>query len=308
MEPHSTSAAEPVGAGGDAPRRAVLVVPGDDLHKVEKALRSPADEVVIDLEDAVAPARKDAAREKLGSELCLLVNNLDAPSPAIAVRVNAVGTQWCHRDIEMCASTPSVRSVVVPKVDHPDDLTFVDRLLDGIESSGRTPGGTRVQALVETAAGVSNAARTCLGSRRLASVVIGYADLAVSLGRTSVGSPERWTTVRDAVLVAARAAGVAVIDGPYLGVDDGEDFRASVDAAVDGGLDGKWAIHPRQVPALLEAFQPAPEQVEWAEAVVAALAEAEEAGLGAVALDGEMLDEAIGARARMVLARAGGRS
>lgn len=161
-----------------------------------------------------------------------------------------------------------------------------------------------MQALIETATGVAQVGEIARSGERLESLVLGYADIAASLGLT--GSAEQlaelWLPAQHAVLVGARAAHVQVMDGPHLGVDDDPAFRAAVRRAGALGFDGKWAIHLRQVATLNELFSPSQDQVRRAREVLATLERAQKEGhVGAVALDGQMLDEAVAAR--RVLAR-----
>ena len=276
------------------PRRACLSVPGSDPGKLAKAGGLGADEVIVDLEDSVAPPLKDAAR-----------GNLRELAGPVTVRVNAPGTPWCHLDVIACAQTGAVRSIVVPKVESAGDLAFVDRLLDGAEAAAGTPVRIGVQALVETPAGLARLPEIAASSRRLEALVLGYADLNASLGRpaNSVDEPDLWVPAQHAVLVAARTHGLQAIDGPYLRTGDDEPFRASARRARALGFDGKWSIHPRQLAVLVETFTPAPAEVAHARAVLAAL----DGSGGVAALDGQMLDEAIAVAARSVLARAGER-
>ncbi|MGC9666153.1 HpcH/HpaI aldolase/citrate lyase family protein [Planosporangium sp. 12N6] len=277
-------------------RRVCLSVPGVDERKITKAAGLGVDEIVLDLEDSVPPAGKAAARQTVRAALSGL------GGAQVAVRVNAVGTPWCHEDIIMCADGPLPQTIIVPKVESAHDLAFVDRLLDGVEAATGRRGPVGVQALIETAQGLARLDEIAAASPRLRTLILGYADLAASLGRAQSGP---WLPVQDRVLVAARANGVVAIDGPYLGVADDEDFRAHVRAARDLGFDGKWVIHPRQVDAVREAFTPSAEQVRHAREVLAALDAAAERGAGAVELNGQMLDEAIAAQARRTLERAG---
>jgi citrate lyase subunit beta / citryl-CoA lyase len=274
-------------------------VPGSSERKLAKAAGLGADEVVIDLEDAVAAAAKDEARAATVAALTSWTG------PGVAVRVNAPRTPWCHLDLAALGGlTELPHSVVVPKVESADDMAFVDRLLDGIESaSGRRP-PLKVQALIETAAGLASVQEIARSSERLEALILGYADLAASLGGTR--DLDAWLPAQDALLVAARAHGLQAIDGPYLGIEPDHRFRAAATRARDLGFDGKWAVHPSQVTALNELFRPSEAEVERARAIVAALERAEdETGQGAVALDGEMLDEALRVAALRVLARAG---
>ena len=140
---------------------------------------------------------------------------------------------------------------------------------------------------------------------RLESVIIGYADLGAALGRSRSALPEHWLAIQDGVLVAARAAGIQAIDGPFLGIADDDAFRHSAAWTGALGFDGKWVIHPAQVESAASAFTPTDTAVEDARRVIDALAAAEAAGSGAAQLDGQMLDEAVAVAARRVLAQVG---
>jgi citrate lyase subunit beta/citryl-CoA lyase len=282
-------------------RRSCLSVPGSSPRMLAKASGLPADEVVIDLEDAVAPSAKDEARADVVNALA--DGRLGART--VAVRVNALDTSWGHRDIVALADGPAagaVTSLVIPKVQAPEDIAWVARLLDGIGA-----GAMRLQALIETAAGLSRAGDIAQASPRLETLILGYADLRASLGRPAAAAelPDRWSFAQETVLLAARAAGLQAIDGPYLLVSDAAALQAWADHVRALGYDGKWAVHPSQLDVLNATFSPTAEEVERARAIVAALAVAEaDAGRGAVMLDGEMIDEALRKQALHVVERA----
>jgi citrate lyase subunit beta / citryl-CoA lyase len=262
-----------------------------------------ADEVVIDLEDAVATSGKDKARGEVVSALA--GGQLDGRT--VAVRVNGLDTPWCHRDILALADGPAagaVRSLVIPKVQAPEDIAWVARLLDLVGAGARA---IRLQALIETAAGLRRAGDIGQAGPRLEALILGYADLRASLARPADAEepPDRWSFAQETVLVAARAAGLQAIDGPHLRVGDAAGLRAWAAHVRALGYDGKWAIHPSQLDALNAIFSPTPEEVERALAIVAALEEADaNAGRGAVMFDGEMIDEALRKQALQVVARA----
>jgi citrate lyase subunit beta/citryl-CoA lyase len=285
-------------------RRSCLSVPGSSGKMVAKAPGLGADELVLDLEDAVAPDAKADARDLVVAALA----DGRVPAERVAVRVNAPGTPWCHADlIALAGAAVPPASVVVPKVEGPGDLAFVDRLLDGVERAAGAARPLRVQALIETALGLTRVVDIAAASPRLAALILGYADLGASLGRSPAGAQDLdgWRPAQHAVLAAARAAGLQAIDGPYLGTAPDAAFLAAARRARDAGFDGKWAIHPSQVPALNDCFTPTADELERARAVVAALHAAErDAGAGAVALDGQMLDEAVRVAALRTLARA----
>lgn len=282
-----------------APRRSTLCVPAGDPNKLLKALASGADEVVIDLEDAVSLDSKDRARAALREFDWRSVRE----GPTLAVRVNAPGSPWCHRDLEAVAAIDACVSVVVPKVESRADVGFVERLLDGLEAERARQEPLGVQALVETATGVLALGEIVRDVRRLTSVIIGYADLAASLGRSRPVAPQSWAGIRDAVLLHTRSAGLAAVDGPFLGVADDEAFREDVAGAAAAGFDAKWVIHPRQVEAVNRSFTPTDDAIAHAQRVLSALALAAEEGKGAGVIDGALVDEAMARDARRILAR-----
>jgi citrate lyase subunit beta/citryl-CoA lyase len=290
-------------AGGPPARRSCLSVPGSSERKLAGAAAGlGADEIVIDLEDAVAAPAKDDARAATVAALAGWSGGV------VSVRVNAARSPWCHLDVAALARPADVpASIVVPKVEGAGDLAFFDRLLDGVEAASGRRRPVRLQALIETAAGLERVSEIAGASQRLDALILGYADLAASLGRApgAARDLEVWRPAQEAVLVAARAHGLQAIDGPYLGVEVDESFRAAAARARELGFDGKWAIHPAQVAALNELFTPTVEEIQRAEAIVAALERAErKSGQGAVAVDGQMLDEALRAAALRILARA----
>ncbi|MGQ4618623.1 aldolase/citrate lyase family protein [Nocardia sp. R7R-8] len=284
------------------PRRSVLCVPGGDERKIRKALSAGADQVVIDLEDAVAPAGKDGARALLDT----FEWGDPGALPPIAVRVNAPRSRWCHRDVEAVVSSRIPASaIVLPKVESPGDLEFADRLLAGIESAAGAVRPLVVEALIETAEGLGRVEQIAAAGPRLSALIIGYADLAASLGRAAGSEPMLWVAAQDRVLTAARANGLDAVDGPHLGVEIDDDFRTGVSHAARIGFDAKWAIHPRQLETINFAFQPTSAQVDHARRVVEALAAAHGGGRGAVELDGQMIDEAVATAARRTLLKSG---
>ena len=283
-----------------------MSVPGSSAKMLAKAPTRGADEIVVDLEDAVAVSAKDEARATV---LAAFAEPQWQGVPC-SVRVNAPRTPWCHEDIAAIASLEhGPASIVVPKVESAGDLAFVERLLDGVEAAAGLPvGRMRVQALIETAAGVSHVGSIAGSSPRLDGLILGYADLSASLGRAAGAGAalDSWLAIQDQILLAARTHDLVAIDGPYLGVAVDDAFTAAAERARDMGFDGKWAIHPAQVAALNEIFTPTHDEIEHAQAVIDALDEAERSGgAGAVALDGQMLDEAVRVAALRVLARAG---
>jgi citrate lyase subunit beta / citryl-CoA lyase len=280
-------------------RRSCLSVPASSPRMLDKARELPADELVLDLEDSVLPDAKDEARAAIATAL-----REGLGERTVSVRINAVGSRWCDRDVVELVEGAGGRldCLTIPKVESAADIAFVDRLLDGVEQrTGARPIG--LEALIETAAGLARTAEIARASPRLEALIIGFADLRTSLGMPAQPPEggEQWHHARSTVLVAARAAGLQAIDGPDLRVDDARALRAEAGLARALGYDGKWAIHPSQIAPLNELFSPAPGEVERARAVLAALAAA---GRGAARLDGEMIDEASAKLAEQVVTRA----
>lgn len=274
------------------PRRAVLVAPASDDRKARKALASAADEVVLDLEDAVTPANKDSARRAAAE----LVAEFGGSRP-VSIRINAFGSDWVDDDLAACAQMVSLSSVILPKAESADQIIAVATRL------GDAP--ARIQALVETPVGIRDVAAICGASGRLDAVIIGYADLGAALGRPTTAPQSVWHPIQDAVCIAARAADVSVVDGPHLTIADDEGFRSAKRWVRDLGFDGTWVIHPAQIDSAAQIFTPDSAAVDDAQRVIDALDAAAARGDGAAKLDGRMLDEALAVSARRVLAKAG---
>jgi len=272
---------------------------------LSKARGLAADEVVIDLEDSVAPAVKVQAR----AAVTAAVAQGGWGRRAVAVRINGPATSWCHRDvIDVVAGTgEGLASLVVPKVESPAELEFVDRLVGMVEQEVGRAAPVGLQALIETAAGLRHIHAIAHASPRLETLIVGYADLSASLGLPPEGdqSGDRWHHVLATVLIAARDAGLQAIDGPYLAIKDLDGFRAAAQRAHALGYDGKWALHPTQIDVLNDLFAPSAEELEHARGVLEALEAAErgEDGRGAVMHEGAMIDEASRKLAEQVVAR-----
>ncbi len=294
------------------PRRSCLAVPGSNARMLEKAAGSEADEIFLDLEDAVAPREKEAARGTVVEAL----RTHDYGDKVVVVRVNACDTHWCYTDLVHVVSEGGDRldCVMIPKVESARDLHFVHTLLEQVERGiGRTkPLG--IEAQVESAAGVFWMREIALATPRLETLIFGPGDFSANVGMPSLslGAPvpgypgDHWHHVLSSIVTGARAVGAQPIDGPYGQFRDEDGLREMAHRSRALGFDGKWAIHPRQVEDLNETFSPTEDQVRHARAVLAALdQQARENSAGAVALDGQMLDEAVALAARRVLARAG---
>ena len=266
-----------------------------------KARTIDADEIVIDLEDSVSHEAKQEARAAARAALAE-----DWGGRAVAVRINGIATEWWTADVAEVASADrsALDSLVIPKCESAEQVRAVARLVEEAERSRGSEGpAVSLQALIETAAGLVAIREIASADAPMEALIVGYADLRASLGRTLEaeypGDPWHW--VRETVLVNARAAGLAAIDGPVLEISDDDSLRSSAWSARALGYDGKWAIHPNQLPPINEIFSPTREEFERARSVLAALESAD--GPGAVRLEGEMIDEASRKQAARLLAR-----
>ena len=254
------------------PRRSCLTVPGDDERKLAKAAGIDADEVILDLEDAVAEQRKDAARACVERALA----TLEWRAPTVAVRVN----RGSEEDLELVRRTrPTV--VVLPKVESPDEVAGLP---------------VPAEAQIETALGLAECERIA-AAPGLEALVLGPGDLAASLGvpELTIGAGPHVEHALLRVLVAARARGLAAVDGPYPVLDDEQGLRASAGRSRALGYDGKWCIHPAQVAVCNEVYAPTEAEIEGARRLL---------GLDGVArVEGEMVDEANRRMAQAILAR-----
>ena len=274
-------------------RRSCLSVPARPAKMLEKGPGFAADEVILDLEDSVPADQKDEARAAVADAL----RSHEWAAATVSVRINAVGTEWCEADVAAVAGAAGC--VIVPKAESASGIEEVARLLGAAEGD---EGSTGIEALIESARGLRGLHEIAESSDRLEALILGPADMSVSLGFPSPDEGPRWHFVRSSVLVAARAAGLQAIDGPFLNVGDAAGAIASAETARDLGFDGKWALHPSQVEALNETFVPSDAEISRAEEILAALDG--DPARGAVALDGEMIDEASRKRAEQLLARA----
>ena len=262
------------------PRRSVLYMPSSNARALEKAKTLPVDALILDLEDAVAPADKPAARDAA----CAAVASGEYGERELTIRVNAIGTQW-HDDDMAAVAQAGPAGVVVPKVSSADE---VRRLVAALEAAG-APESTRLWAMVETPTAVLDVREIARASDRLAALVIGSNDLVKELQADHVPGRAPLLTALSWSLLAAREAGVAILDGVYNDVRDVEGFRAECEQGRDLGFDGKTLIHPGQVEVCNEVFAPSAEAVEDAKGVLAAWEEG--AGSGVVTYGGKMVEQ-----------------
>lgn len=279
-------------------RRSELSTPGSDEKMMAKAAASAADLVFLDLEDAVAPAEKDAAREKVVTAL----TTHDWGDKTRAVRVNDVESPHCHEDVRQVVERAggSLDLIIVPKARSARDVWFVDTLLTQLEDRLGMTRRIGLEVLIEDVEALVNAEEIARATPRIEALIFGPGDFAASQGvRTTTGGGDvehypgdLWHYARNKIVVAARAAGVEAVDGPYAAFRDRDGYERECRRALALGFGGKWAIHPAQIEVANAVFAPEPEDVARARRLAAAYEEAEARGLGSVALDGEMVDAA----------------
>jgi malyl-CoA/(S)-citramalyl-CoA lyase len=291
--------------------RSKLFVPGSRPALFEKAAASAADVVCLDLEDAVAPSDKDAARDHIVAAL----NDLDWGNKTVTVRINGLDTNFCYRDVLALVEKGGERldAIMIPKVGCAADVYAIDML---VTQAGDFVGrGKRIglEVIIETVLGLANIDAIAASSTRLESLHFGSADYAASqrMRTTNIGGgnadyvmltdgPETrarhwndlWHYPLFKMVQAARAHGLMAIDGPFGDYGDADGFRAQAMRTAILGCEGKWAIHPSQVALANEIFTPPAKEVERAQAILAAMADAQANGMGAVALKGVLIDAA----------------
>jgi citrate lyase subunit beta/citryl-CoA lyase len=284
-------------------RRSNLAVPGSSPKMLDKARGLPADQVFLDIEDAVAPIAKPDARRNIVAAL----NEGGFEGKVRTVRVNDWTTQWTYADVVEVVegAGANLDAIMLPKVQTADQVVALDLLLTQIEKScGYDVGRIGIEAQIENALGLVNVDAIAAASPRVETVIFGPADFMASIAMKSlvVGEQPAGYDVGDAyhyilmrILMAARAFGQQAIDGPYLQIRDVEGFRRVAGRSAALGFDGKWVLHPGQLEAANEVFSPRQEDYDHAENILDAygwFTSAAGGGKGAVMLGDEMIDEA----------------
>ncbi len=283
-------------------RRTMLYLPGNNPNMLLRGALFGSDGLILDLEDAVAVSEKDAAR--------LLIREVlkvgEFGTCEVTVRINGLDTEYWREDLAAVVPSPVLSGVRAPKVEDPQTVRDLDEELSRVEEKSGIPlGRTKIFCLLETARGVWNAYDIAQASPRVAAIIPGGEDLTADLrtNRSAEGTELEWT--RRMLVVAARAAGVDALDTVYPRITDDEGLRREAGFIKQLGFDGKSVIHPNQISIIHEVFTPTEAEVAKARKIVAAAKEAAERGLGAVSVDGRMVDAPVVRRAQYTLVRAG---
>jgi citrate lyase beta subunit len=291
-------------------QRSELAVPGSNTSMIDRAADSAADYVFLDLEDAVAPPDKEQARRNIIAAL----NDIDwrAKGKTVSVRINGLDTHYMYRDVVdvMEQAGDRLDTILVPKVGVPADLYMVEALVNQIEMAKGFTTRVGLEALIETALGMSNVEAIASFPGRLEAMHFGVADYAasckartVSIGGLNPNYPgDQWHFALSRMTVACRAHGLRAVDGPFGDFSDPEGYRDAARRAASLGIEGKWAIHPSQIDLANEEFSPPEREVERARRILQALTEAEAQGKGAASLDGKMIAAASARMAQNIIA------
>jgi citrate lyase subunit beta/citryl-CoA lyase len=282
------------------PRRSCLSIPGSSEKMLAKGPNLGADMVFLDLEDAVAPLEKPSARDKI----IHAINTFDWGDTVLCVRVNAWDTEWTYRDVIAIVEGASERldELMLPKVESAAQVQALDMLLTQIEKATGRQSRVGIEAQIETARGLINVDEICAASDRLETIIFGPADFAASTempvltGGVQIDEypGDHFHYVFSRILMAGRANGLQVIDGPFLKIRELEQLRDYTMRPRILGYDGKWALHPDQVKVINEVFTPTQEQFDRAFDILEAYEKATTEGdrKGAVMFGDEMIDEA----------------
>jgi len=263
------------------PRRSVLYMPGANARALEKAKTIPADALILDLEDAVAPDAKPEARVRV----CEAAGSGEYGPRELTIRVNGIGTPWHEEDL-LAAAKAGPDAVVVPKINSAEDVHGIVRALE----AGGAPDRTTIWAMVETPAAMFAAAAIASADERLSGLVMGTNDLVKELHAQHVPGRAPLLASLSLCVLAARDAGKLIFDGVYNDVKNAEGFAAECLQGYQFGFDGKTLIHPGQVEPCNEIFSPPPAEVERSLRIIAAFEEAQREGRGVVTVDGRMIE------------------
>lgn len=279
------------------PRRSVLYMPGSNARALEKGRTLPADCLILDLEDAVAPDAKETARGRIRDSL----RDGGYGRRELIVRVNGLDTAWGRDDITAAADS-GADAILLPKVESAD---AVRQAVAALDDSG-APEGLALWCMMETPRGMLHAEEIASASPRVEALVMGTSDLAKDLQAAHTRERLPMITSLGLCLLAARAAGIAILDGVYLDLADDEGFEYSCRQGKELGFDGKTLIHPKTIEAANRIFAPSEEEVAWSRTIIEAHAEADREGKGVVVVDGKLIENlhVEGARRLVAMAQA----
>ena len=263
------------------PRRSVLYMPGSNARALEKGRTLAADGLILDLEDAVAPDAKETARNQIRDA----VKQGGYGRRELIVRVNGLDTQWGRDDLA-AAATFGADAILLPKVESAGAVHQAETIL----AAAGAPDDLAIWCMMETPLGMLHAEEISEASPRVGALVMGTSDLAKDLHCAHTRDRLPFITALGLCMLAARAAGIAILDGVHLDLDDNVGLEFACRQGRELGFDGKTLIHPKTINIANEAFAPSPDEVAWSKKIIAVHAEATKAGKGVVVVDGKLIE------------------
>ncbi len=277
----------------------MMFVPGNNPGMMADAHIYGPDSIMLDLEDSVTMAEKDAAR--------LLVYNalktIDYGDTEMVVRINPLNTPYGHKDVEAVVKA-GVDVIRMPKTETADEVRELEAEIIKVEEVLGCVGRTKIMAAIESALGIVNAYEIATASKRMMGIALGAEDYTANLKTPRTPEGSELLLARETIVVAARAAGIACFDTVYSNLDDMETFRKEVELIKNLGFDGKSIINPRQIQVVNEVFAPKQKDIDKALRIIAAIKEARAKGSGVIAVNGKMVDRPVVLRAERVIALA----
>ena len=277
-------------------RRTMMFVPGNNPGMMQDAFIYGPDSIMLDLEDSVTMAEKDAAR--------LLVYNalrtIDYGDTEMVVRINPLNIPYGKKDIEAVVKA-GVDVIRMPKTETAEEVREVEREIEKVETALGCVGRTKIMAAIESALGIVNAYDIAVASKRMMGIALGAEDYCANLKTQRTPGGAELLLARETIVVAARAAGIDALDTVYSNLNDMETFRKEVELIKTLGFDGKSIINPRQIQIVNEVFAPKEKEIEKARTILAAIKEAERRGSGVIAVNGKMVDRPVVIRAQRTI-------
>ena len=277
----------------------MMFVPGNNPGMMADAHIYGPDSIMLDLEDSVTMAEKDAARLLVYNAL----KSIDYGNTEMVVRINPLSTPYGRKDVEAVVKA-GVDVIRMPKTETADEVRELEAEIVKVETELGCVGRTRIMAAIESALGIVNAFEIASASKRMMGIALGAEDYSASLKTQRTPGGAELLLARETIVVAARAAGISCFDTVYSNLDDMETFRKEVELIRDLGFDGKSIINPRQIDVVNEVFTPTPKAIEKSLRIVAAIKEAQAKGSGVVSLNGKMVDRPVVIRAERTIAYA----
>ncbi|MDP6788408.1 MAG: CoA ester lyase [Rhodospirillales bacterium] len=277
------------------PRRSVLYMPGSNGRALDKGRTLAADGLILDLEDSVSPDAKEEARDRV----CRAAIDGGYGGREVLIRVNGLGTAWGRDDIVAAASS-GADAIVLPKVDAADTVREADSIMDGAGA----PASMALWCMMETPAGILHAEEIAAASRRVGGFALGMEDLVKDLHAAHTGDRLPVVTALGLCMLAARAAGIAILDGVHMNLDDDDGLEEACRRGREMGFDGKTLIHPKQIDAANRIFAPTADELDWSRRIIAAHGAAADEGQGVVVVDGRLVEVLHVAEAERLVAMA----